>query len=301
MSEFLAPLNYQRARDVLRRLDAYARYMPEGAQRVEALLRECYPLVFSRMDCTPLESGALLLEMQGANVSDPLVFVGHLDALHCREPILSTVGPMKVPLQRAHIVTLLEALDALLQSGYQPSGELFLCLSMDGLTGGEGAKALAENLAARQLRPCFVLDYGGYVTRSAFCRYLPPDSPLALIGITEKGQLECAISASADPDSLNKNAARPLNLLLKSGSRVSLKPRRASLCKASEQMLITLSRRAPFPRSLLIAKPRLTFGLLCLLWRKRAILSQFFVSELTITGIQTDGEPSRAPNAARMT
>ena len=48
MNEFLAPINYDRARDVLRRLDAYARYTPEGARQVRAILEECYPLIFSR-------------------------------------------------------------------------------------------------------------------------------------------------------------------------------------------------------------------------------------------------------------
>ncbi len=301
MSEFLAPLNYQRARDVLRRLDAYDRYTPEGAEKVTALLKECYPMVFSRTEAKTLRNGALLLEMQGANVSDPLVFVSHMDALHCREPLLTTVGPMRVPLQRAHVVALLEALDALLQSGYQPSGELFLSLSMDGLTGGEGARSAAEDLQARQLKPCFVLDHGGYVTRAAFCRYLPQGAPLALIGITEKGQLEGSLSAAAEPDALNRNAAQPLNLLLKSGSRLGLRPRSVSLCKASEQMLTEISRRAPLPRRLMIAKPRVTFPLLAVLWRRRAIMRQFFTSELTVTGIQTVGETSRSPSAATLT
>ena len=31
MSEFLAPLNYGRARDVLRRLSGYSAYTPQGA------------------------------------------------------------------------------------------------------------------------------------------------------------------------------------------------------------------------------------------------------------------------------
>ena len=66
-------------------------------------------------------------------------------------------------------------------------------------------------------------------------------------------------------------------------------------------MLVEISRHAPFFRRLLIANPRLTFPLLCAIWRKRAVLSQFFVSELTVTGISTQGEPSRSPTAAELT
>ena len=37
MSEFLAPLDYRRARDTLRSLDFYTAYTPEGAERVRGL------------------------------------------------------------------------------------------------------------------------------------------------------------------------------------------------------------------------------------------------------------------------
>jgi len=301
MSEFLAPLDYRRARDTLRALDFYTAYTPEGAERVTALLKERYPQVFAHTEQKTFANGALVLEMAGANITDPLVFVSHMDSLHCREPLLPGDKPMTVPLQRAHVVALLEALDALLQSGYRPGGELFLALSMDGLSGGEGAKAMSDYLARRKVSPCFVLDHGGYVTRSAFRRYLPKGAPLALIGITEKGQLEGRIIAPTVPFTNERVAARPLNVLLKSGSRLGMRPRRASLCKASGQMLTEISRHAPMFLRLPLMHPRFTFPLLRLLWRKRAILSQFFVSEVTVTGIKTQGEPSRSPTAAEMT
>ncbi len=301
MSEFLAPLDYRRARDTLRALDFYTAYTPEGARRVLALLQERYPQVFAHTEHKMFANGSVVLEMAGANITDPLIFVSHMDSLHCREPLLPTDKPITVPLQRAHVVALLEALDALLQSGYRPGGELFLALSMDGLGDGQGARAMAEYLAKRKVSPCFVLDHGGYVTHSSFRRYLPKGAPLALIGITEKGRLEGRVVAPAAPLTDERGAARPLNVLLKSGSRLGAHPRRASLCKASGQMLTEISRRAPLPLKLLTAHPRLTFPLLRLFWRKRAILSQFFVSELTVTGVKTQGEPSRSPTAAELT
>ena len=300
MSEFLAPLDYRRAKDTLRALAFYTAYTPEGAARVLALLSEQYPLVFARTEQKVFVNGAIVLQMSGANITDPLVFVSHLDSLHAREPLLPGREPLTVPLQRAHVIALLEALDALLQSGYQPGGELFLCLSMDGLSGGAGARAMAEYLRIRKISPCFVLDHGGYATHAAFCRYLPDGAPLALIGVTEKGQLEGKVHASL-PAQDDRAAERPLNVLLKSGSRLGLHPRRASLCKTSEQMLAHIARHAPPLPWLLIAKPGITFPLLKVLWRRRAIMAQFFVSELTITGVNTQGEPSRSPTQAGLT
>ncbi len=301
MSDFLAPLDYRRARETLRALDFYTAYTPEGARRVAAILREQYPMVFARTEAKTFANGALLLEMAGASVNEPMVFVSHMDSLRTREPLVSTMEPMVVPLQRAHVVALLEALEALLQSGYQPGGDLFLALSMDGLMEGKGARDMAAHLAARKVSPCFVLDHGGYATRAAFRRYLPPGAPLALIGITEKGRLMGRVIAPAAAEWEDRAAERPLNVLLQSGSRLGFRPRRASLCPASERMLAEIAHHAPLGRRLLLANARLTFPLLRAQWRRRAILSQFFISELTVTGVHTKGEPSRSPTEAELT
>ena len=301
MTEFLAPLDYRRAKDTLRALDFYTACTPEGAAKVAALLRERYPAVFARMEQKTFANGALLLELAGANLSDPLVFVSHMDSLRGREPLRGTHGPFTAPLGRAHVVALLEALDALLQNGYQPGGDLILALSMDGLRGGEGAQAMAEHLRKRRISPCFVLDHGGHVTNAAFRRYLPDGAPLALIGITEKGRLEGRVDTALPPSGDERAAARPLNVLLAAGARLAVHPRRAALCRASELMLQTIARHAPMPGRLLLQSPRLTFPLLRALWRKRAIMAQHFISEFTVTGIGTQGEPSRSPTAATLT
>jgi carboxypeptidase PM20D1 len=301
MSEFLAPLDYRRAKETLRALDFYTAFSPEGAERVTALLRAYYPLVFARSEVKTFANSALMLEMAGANTNDPMIFVSHMDSLHGREPLWITEHPMTVPLQRAHVVALLEALDALLQSGYQPGGELFLALSMDGLGDGAGARDMAAFLEKRKITPCFVLDHGGYVTNAAFRRYLPGGAPLALIGTTEKGRLDGRVSAKSTPPGPERGAARPLNVLLRSGSRLSMRPRRVSLCRASAEMLTEISKRAPFWLRLALVKPGITFPIFHLLWRKRAILSQFFVSEVTVTGVSTQGEPSRSPTEASLT
>ena len=107
MSEFLAPLNYQRAKDTLRALNFYTAYTPEGAARVAALLAERYPAIFARTEQKRFANDALLLEMPGANVTDPLVFVSHMDSLPCREPMRSAALPFPAPLGRAHVVALL--------------------------------------------------------------------------------------------------------------------------------------------------------------------------------------------------
>jgi len=337
MGQFLAPLNYHRAWHVLADLDRYAGYTPEGARGLHELLRRSYPLIFQKMEQKAFANQALLLELPGANVTDPMVFVAHLDGgsgsfgdsapFHASSPSSPTsslpqsagsqepVACKPAALAHAHAVTLLEAVETLLADGYHPGGDLILALSMDGLSAGEGARDMAAHLKSRKLSPCYVLDFGGYVTCSAFRAYLPKNTPLAFVGVSEKGLL--AGNLAADHSTLRGRASsseasfgeyhfpndpspgnQSLPELLKGGARLARKTRGTSLCESSALMLQTLGRKAPFPQRLLVAHPRLTFPLLRFLWRKRAILRQFFMWERTLTAISSDGASSRPPHSA---
>ena len=293
MSEFLAPLNYDRARDVLRRLSLYTAYTPAGAAQALEVLRQRYSTVFERMECKQFETGAVLLEMPGASITGPLVFVSHLDApegavlTDCPHEL-----PMSVPLSRAHLVALLEALEALLNEGYHPGGDLMLALSVDGLSGGAGAKSIAAHLKARSVVPCFVLDYGGYATMDAFRTYLPKNAPLALIGVTEKGEMHGVVKAdSAVCCRKGREHLLPMNELLRAGARLTRHPKHARLCVASEMMLRTLGEKAPLLQRMFVRHPRLTFPLMRILWRRRAIMSQFFWSKRTVYAVSAPGAP----------
>ncbi len=301
MSGFLAPINYGRARDVLKKLSGYAVYDEEGAGRVHAVLRDSYPLIFQKTDQKMFDRQALLIEMPGANVADPLVFVCHVDAHPCpKTDFLAEGRPMAAALERAHVVALLEALEALLSEGYRPGGDLLIALSMDGLSGGQGAAGMAAHMRARKVSPCFVLDFGGYATHSAFCTYLPKNAPLALIGISEKGLLTGGVQAQPVPLKTGEPGLPPLSALLRGGARLSRGTEKPSLCKSTEQMLVALGKRAPLLQRLLVAKPRLTFPLLRFLWRKRAIMRQFFMSQRTLTGMTAAGDGVNRPESAAL-
>lgn len=283
MNEFLAPINYGRARDVLRRLDAYTAYTPEGAAAAKQVLRECYPLVFARMEQQEFANDALLLQLPGASVTDPLVFTARLDVpegQHGEQGWQSEQMPLHVPLSRAHVVALLEALEELLRDGYCPGGDLILALSMDGLSGGAGAKSMAEHLKARSISPCFVLDFGGYVTMDAFRNFLPKGAPLALVGIDEKGLQDIRIRAG---DRMGMCA------LFRLAAQIKEHPLRTTLCGASVKMLKRLGKQAGGLYALLLRSPKAAFPLLRLKWRNRSVMQQFFVSRQMVCTIDMNG------------
>lgn len=299
MSEFLAPLNYDRARDALRKLSGYGAYSPEGAAEALAHLRECYPLVFAKTEQKMFAAGSVLIELRGANVTDPLLFTSHLDVeggLPPQDIPAQRELPMSVPLSRAHVVSLLEALEELLRDGYRPGGDLFLALSMDGLSGGAGAKEMAAHLKSRGVTPCFVLDHGGYATMDAFRTFLPEGAPLALIGIAEKGLLVGKVTA----EQKNQGGMRPAERILQAGARLVRHPRKAALCPASSQMLKAMSRKAPAFQRFLMEHSRLTFPLIRLYWRNRSVMQQFFISELTVFHLEAPGQSASPADKAEL-
>lgn len=294
MSEFLAPLNYDRARNALNRLSLYTGYTAEGARQAADVLRQYYPLVFSKTEQKTFQNDAVLLELRGANITEPLVFTAHLDVPEgVNPPSFFQDAPMSVPLSRAHVIALLEALEELLRDGYRPGGDLFLALSMDGLSGAEGARSIAAHLQARSLAPCFILDYGGYATMDAFRTCLPQGAPLALIGIAEKGLLMGSVSADETmPARPGREHPRPLDELLRAGARLLRHTRQAALCGASQQMLSEIAKKAPYFKRVALEHSRLFFPLLRCRWHGRSVMKQFFLSELTVYDLKAGGTPA---------
>lgn len=88
---------------------------------------------------------------------------------------------------KSQAVTILEAVETLLQAGYQPRRTVYLAFGADEEIGGyRGTARIAEWLEARGERLEAVLDEGGGVVRGI----LPGvNSPAAMIGVSEKGYL----------------------------------------------------------------------------------------------------------------
>ena len=155
--------------------------------------------------------------------------------------------PISVPLSRAHVVALLEALEGLLGEGYQPGGDLLLALSMDGLSGGGGrpehrrAPEGAQPVALLCAGPRRICHHGGVPHLPAQKRAAGADRHLRKG--RDPGRDDRGPGGEQPP---RRERARPVDELLRAGRGVSRAiPRRARLCAASETMLSELGKKAP--------------------------------------------------------
>ncbi len=93
-------------------------------------------------------------------------------------------------------LALLEAVEGLLAQGFAPQRTIYLAIGHDEELGGvEGAGATAALLRERGVRFEFTLDEGGAVVSGTVPGV---ESPLALIGIAEKGYVMIEVTAHAD-------------------------------------------------------------------------------------------------------
>ncbi|TAK97713.1 MAG: M20 family peptidase [Aquabacterium sp.] len=98
---------------------------------------------------------------------------------------------------KGNLMAIMEAVEMLLQSGFQPRQTIYLAFGADEEVGGaNGAKLIADWLKQQKVRLRFAMDEGLLITHG-----MVPGvhKPVALIGMAEKGYLTLSLTAKAQP------------------------------------------------------------------------------------------------------
>jgi carboxypeptidase PM20D1 len=98
---------------------------------------------------------------------------------------------------KGNLMAQMEAIEMLVASGYRPERTVYLAFGADEEVGGHrGAQKIAALLKDRKVRLDFVIDEGLLITQGI----LPGlESPMAVIGVAEKGYLSVVLKMSATP------------------------------------------------------------------------------------------------------
>ena len=181
---------------------------PEPFEGFHQLLRTLYPQVHEQLTCEVINHHALLYTWQGTNPNlDAICFAAHQDVVPADES--ETSGWLHPPFSgeladgyvwgrgtldcKGTLIGIMEAVNNLLKSGYQPERTIYLAFGDDEeVSGLYGAKAIVETLQARGAQLAFMLDEGGAVTRGTLYGI---DRPVGQVGISEKGYLSLRLKA----------------------------------------------------------------------------------------------------------
>ncbi len=173
-------------------------------------LRQSFPLVHDRAEITIINDYSLVFHVAGSDPGlKPALFMGHMDVVPVddvtmaewtHDPFAGTIadgmiwgrGTMD---DKLSVMSFLEATEALLAGGYQPSRSLYLAFGHDEEVGGkDGAKEVAKHLAAQGIEFEFVLDEGGIVGEGLMQGV---ERPVAIIGVAEKGYVNLRLRVDA--------------------------------------------------------------------------------------------------------
>jgi carboxypeptidase PM20D1 len=174
-------------------------------------LKVAYPRVHAKLKRQTLDR-SLLYEWTGSDPSrPPLIFLAHIDVVPVLDekdirwkypPFSGTIADGFVWGRGAiddkdSLLGLLEATEGLLKNNFQPSRTLYFAFGQDEEVGGvEGAKKIADRLQQRHVKPEAVFDEGGYIVQKMIAGI---ESPVALIGIAEKGYATLELKITTQP------------------------------------------------------------------------------------------------------
>ena len=167
-------------------------------------LEGAFPLVHARLEKKVINEYGLLYAWKGSDAGKkPVLLMAHHDVVPASDenwkhpPFAGIIedgyiwgrGTMD---DKGSLLAILEALEFLLKSGYQPSRSIYLASGFDEEVGGhEGAGKIAEYLRAQGIKFEYVLDEG-----QAAVRGVVPGLKdwIAFVGIAEKGFISLELS-----------------------------------------------------------------------------------------------------------
>ena len=181
---------------------------PQALSGLVAYLREAFPRVHAALEVEGVGAHSLLLHWRGRDrEARPALFSAHLDVVPVEPVSLSqwTHPPFAGTVadgyvwgrgaldDKSAVLAQLEAVEALLASGFVPATDIYFAYGDDEeVGGGGGAAAIATRLRERGVRLAFVLDEGSMVFDGVLA---VSRRPVALIGIAEKGELTVELEA----------------------------------------------------------------------------------------------------------
>jgi len=249
--------------------------------RFVAAVAELYPALHGTLERELVAGHSLLYRWAGTEPGDPTVLMAHYDVVAATdegwdrppfsaEIVESATGDLvwgRGTLDdKGALVSVLEAVEARVLSGFRPRRDVFLSFGHNEETTGAGAVAIVEELESRGVRPALVLDEGGAVVEGIFPGVAKPS---AVIGVSEKGITSIMLTV----EQLGGHASTPPRLtatarLARAIVRLNSKPFRARFSPTNLEMISTLGAHATGPLKWVFGNLWLTRPLLLALFAR---------------------------------
>ncbi len=230
----------------------------------QQLLSTLYPRVSAVCSRERIGETGLLYHWKGKKSQNPVILMAHYDVVPPgdlsswkKPPFSGEMDENQVLWGRGTLDTkgtlcgILEAAEALLESGFTPEQDVYFSFSGDEEIMGPSAPAIVETLKKRGIHPAWVLDEGGAIVEGAFPGV---KQKTAVVGVCEKGQMDIELSIlSAGGHTSAPPVKTPVASLCKAVCRLEKHPFPAVLTPGAKEMFLTLGRYSSFGLRLVFA------------------------------------------------
>ncbi len=169
-------------------------------------LKEQFPQVFEKLECTIINDYGIVLCWKGKNAGlQPVILMAHHDVVPVEgqdwhyPPFAAEIHDDKIYARgtvdtKCILAAILEAMDALLSEGFVPERDIYFTTTNNEETSGQTTVKMVEWFREQGIKPWFVLDEGG-----AILEKMPMgiQNPFAMIGVSEKGLANVYVTAEA--------------------------------------------------------------------------------------------------------
>ncbi len=242
----------------------------EAFLTLHQLLETRFPLVHSHLKKETVSELSLIYAWEGADpAAAAMLMLAHQDVVAAPDPEAWLHPPFSGALadgyvwgrgaldDKSSLLGTLEAVETLLEQGFQPQRTIYLCFGHDEEVGGwRGAAAIAALLKSRGVRAAFSLDEGMAVVGGAI---LGLKQDIAFVALTEKGYLSLELTARGEAGhSSTPPRETALGILAKAVHRLETNPMPANLPEPLRLMFKYLAPEMPFAMRMVFANLWLT-------------------------------------------
>lgn len=233
-------------------------------RRVEKFFKKNFPRASSALSLAKLNDFAYIFKWEGKNQSaKPVLFMAHFDVVPAQErgwdfpPFSGEITETEVRGRgtldtKNSLMGILEAAESLLAEGFTPETTLYFAFGGDEeIMGLHGAVEIVKYFKDQGVSLSWVLDEGSVITKGMLTMV---DSPLALVGIAEKGFANVRLSAEAVPGHASMPPKHTASgLISRAVYNMERNPFPAHLSKTVREFLISLIPRVSFAEAVVFS------------------------------------------------